>query len=470
MKYLIFFILFLTQLGTIAYAQSGCPIDCCTESFPYVFCPKDTGTDGLHCSAIPNSDPSLSGKTPVKVHIPGKVCVDQLPLDETLMPITDGDNLSLPDPMYAPTDPREIQFNNDDSLILISQEPIDFDPSNTLSHGQWVTDHTSWQNAIDTSYKKIWDLTQADTDAQNALDHWVALCPSLVKDTTCCLHITYATDDPKDQAKRAKFQNQHLTSYLAVTDAPICGESGCSTDRSVIINCTDEGRFKILFLDSAIRDVRFNIIQVPQVAFWTGRTHPTGIVNQEDGNVHELYSWYQLMEHEIGHFLGMQHPEQISNGDTCRNNVTQCSGHQMMMQDVINPPNTNPVGLFADDTCEFRKLYCFSSLGCSGGVNDTRPTEPYNMQIFPNPSTGVTLLSYSVPTNTSVKICLYDLLGKVIINVVDEKESQGQYTISLPTQYLAAGHYVCHVQVGEHEANGNIVIYKVGKEKKIYVT
>jgi hypothetical protein len=458
MKYL-FFLLITFQLFSCenTFAQTGC-LECCDESFPYKLCPGDTAG----CWTSP------SDGTQAKAHIPGKICLDTLPNNMQWMPKKTFDNSSfwLTDPGLSSTNPIEIQFNSDLDRIFIEQlEPIDLNPSNPSSHAKWMADRTQWIDTMNVYYKKIWDYNQAKADAQNALNQWLSLCTGLEKDTSCCLHINYATDDPKDSAKKAKFKI-YITDY-ASTDLAPCGETDCS-NRSLTINATEEGRFDVSNPKNALPDPRFGLIEVPFVAFWTGRTPPTGIVNNQYDSAHRLISWYELMEHEIGHYLGLWHPDHsggANNGQTCNNNYspgTPCHDGRfaIMLQGEI-VPNGAPHGLQKDDSCMFKKLYCYSSLGCASGVKDMGASgNTFTPRLYPNPSTGVTFLSYTVSKKAKVEISLLDLLGKSIIGVVNSDQYEGDYTISLPTQYFAAGHYICRVVCGENEAELNIVIVK----------
>jgi flagellar hook assembly protein FlgD len=51
-------------------------------------------------------------------------------------------------------------------------------------------------------------------------------------------------------------------------------------------------------------------------------------------------------------------------------------------------------------------------------------------QNFPNPFNGETNIIYSLPENRKVELTVYDILGNVIITLVNDFQSAGEYNVT----------------------------------------
>lgn len=67
-------------------------------------------------------------------------------------------------------------------------------------------------------------------------------------------------------------------------------------------------------------------------------------------------------------------------------------------------------------------------------------------------------LTYNVHEYCFVQVVLYDMLGNSVRNVYSGYSNQGLKSLSLGTEALPNGHYVCRVRVGENVAYINIVV------------
>ncbi|HYM19639.1 MAG TPA: zinc-dependent metalloprotease [Candidatus Kapabacteria bacterium] len=316
-----------------------------------------------------------------------------------------------------------------------------------LADAQWHSDNAAF-TAAQTGYTQVWDQTQAQSDANAALQNWLALCGlSGSTHSDCCLQVMEILD-PNN------FTNLHANpqTTLAATVGgagglqagfPGCNETSCPDRWIEVNNCP-----QFLYQSSnpnATGDPGYTFHSVPKLTFFTGTTPPSGTANG-----YGACSFYQLMEHEIGHYLGMHHPEELG----CNNNANR--GCPQVMSQSQNIPNGIPKNLTSDDQCQFKKLYCDP---CSSKVlgDDRQSVQP---QIYPNPSTGVTNLQYEVNDFTFVKISLCDILGKEIIVVFSGLQSEGYYQLSLPTQYLPSGNYICRILTEKNQYNLKFTLTK----------
>jgi photosystem II stability/assembly factor-like uncharacterized protein len=76
-----------------------------------------------------------------------------------------------------------------------------------------------------------------------------------------------------------------------------------------------------------------------------------------------------------------------------------------------------------------------------GIVNNSTPVAFKLSQNYPNPFNPSTKINYSIARSGIVKITVYDVLGKVVKTLVDEKETPGSYTVEFNAVNLSSGIY-----------------------------
>jgi len=69
-------------------------------------------------------------------------------------------------------------------------------------------------------------------------------------------------------------------------------------------------------------------------------------------------------------------------------------------------------------------------------------------QNYPNPFNPSTTISFSVPRADNVMITVFDILGKEIATVVNERLEAGRYTVAFSAQSLPSGLYFYHMRAG----------------------
>ncbi|TVQ09903.1 MAG: T9SS C-terminal target domain-containing protein [Bacteroidetes bacterium] len=84
-----------------------------------------------------------------------------------------------------------------------------------------------------------------------------------------------------------------------------------------------------------------------------------------------------------------------------------------------------------------------TTLSTGSGNEDTGSIKdkPFLFQNFPNPSDGVTHISFSLPQTAEVGITLYDAMGREREKIVMERFSRGTHTVTVNSQHLEAGLY-----------------------------
>ncbi len=347
------------------------------------------------------------------------------------------------------------------------------------AEAQYQADLTAWNDAGN-SYTQVFVQSQAQADADSALHQWLDLCNPPIQPCEsvpeCCIHVVM------DNSVR-DFQDPIGIVAQTTGSGPntflVCDPTGCESGSFIEVNVTsqflsDEKVTGAKYTDPS----EYNLHPVNLTGFYTaldqGPTTASGYNN---------YSFYQLMEHEIGHYLGLHHPEQAINGEECPNcytanpfispsGILNPNGYQTVMANANIIAATGvaahyPLSLTDEDMCQFEKLYCNMCGGGSGAspcaYDDGVPKqerEDFEAGVHPNPSTGATELDYTVTKRTLVQITIYDMIGNAIRLVALKYEDAGTYAASLGTESLPSGHYVCRLREGESVAYINVVIQR----------
>lgn len=74
-------------------------------------------------------------------------------------------------------------------------------------------------------------------------------------------------------------------------------------------------------------------------------------------------------------------------------------------------------------------------------ISSKIPDEYKLFQNYPNPFNPKTIINYQLPITNYVKLIVYDLLGKEIVTLVNEKQSTGKYQVTFDGSALSSGIY-----------------------------
>ncbi len=496
-----------------------CPIPCGNQSFPYLFC-FVTGSKTALCSTNPN-DP-ITGYVPAKSKMPG--CVNIVPIDASLwwQPAS-----AVPDFTETPPD-KETMWEEYESAILACSscwpppydlgsdewegdekaydyalEQWDLDSSSFFNqtgeaivdtigldddfawdfivdyriqahsvlwnnwdttYGDYQRDSTRHFKGNDVSYAQVFSSGDANVDGQNDLNSWLGIC-SLTGDATCCIAVEGDTNVTHWPGNYEMSGNGIKLRYpVGLTyGTPGCPDgSSCPnpSSRYITYNATNnffyENNSDIILISPEY------ILHpaVPLHGWYTGAGPNADAANQG----YYDFSFKEVIEHEMGHWLGLLHPDSILRGDTCKNNYNYCKssipGYWMLMGAGQAQPNIPPRGLGTDDSCMFAKLYCPTLSDTTLAVSTPQVPDWFNPEVFPNPSNGEMTLTFTTLAQSLTQISIYDVLGNQVRLVSSGYEESGPQSISLGTETLPSGSYVCRVRVGDRVSYINLAITK----------
>ena len=86
------------------------------------------------------------------------------------------------------------------------------------------------------------------------------------------------------------------------------------------------------------------------------------------------------------------------------------------------------------------------------GETDSEPLAAGLAPAYPNPVLSTVTLAYDVPQTGTVKLVVYDLLGRPVMQVVEGVRAAGRHAETLDTSSLVSGVYIVRLTVdGQHE-------------------
>jgi len=81
-------------------------------------------------------------------------------------------------------------------------------------------------------------------------------------------------------------------------------------------------------------------------------------------------------------------------------------------------------------------------------------------QNYPNPFNPATVIEYDLPKQSKVTITVYDLLGREVATLLDERQSAGSYKVTFDGSKLASGFYVVRMIAGSYTKSQKMLLMK----------
>jgi hypothetical protein len=91
---------------------------------------------------------------------------------------------------------------------------------------------------------------------------------------------------------------------------------------------------------------------------------------------------------------------------------------------------------------------------------DNLPTAFRLEQNYPNPFNPSTTIRFAIPQRSHVTLKLYDILGRKVATLVDERLQPGEYKVVFDAGALASGVYVYRIQAGEFVRSMKLMLLK----------
>jgi photosystem II stability/assembly factor-like uncharacterized protein len=87
--------------------------------------------------------------------------------------------------------------------------------------------------------------------------------------------------------------------------------------------------------------------------------------------------------------------------------------------------------------------------------------EGYSLrQNYPNPFNPSTVISYHLPIGIHVTLKVYDVLGRDVATLVNERQDAGDHSVTLNAVHLSSGVYLCRLQAGSYHDVKRLMLVK----------
>jgi len=97
------------------------------------------------------------------------------------------------------------------------------------------------------------------------------------------------------------------------------------------------------------------------------------------------------------------------------------------------------------------------------GVKNYKSSLPNKVSLsnnYPNPFNPATTINYQIPKASNVQIKVYDVLGKEVAELVNEKKEPGRYNVQFDASNLPSGLYFYRMQAGKFSEVRKMLLMK----------
>jgi len=140
--------------------------------------------------------------------------------------------------------------------------------------------------------------------------------------------------------------------------------------------------------------------------------------------------------------------------------------YPVVKDQIIIFPDFELAGRTQDNICYFDNI-SFSPSN-SVGIDNKSETLPQGFSLeqnFPNPFNPKTTLHYDLPEDAMVNITIYDMMGRIVNNLVSSQQNAGYKSIQWNAtnntgQPVSAGLYLYTIQAGDYIQTKKMVLLK----------
>jgi len=286
----------------------------------------------------------------------------------------------------------------------------------------------------------VFTKEKAIKDIDKAVESWNCICGvhAGIPGCPCTVKILFVTD-PKDKDFNNDIKNHPIEKTLAMENTSVYR-------KSCILNCNGS-YIKINFIDKFYIDKSGRPIRF----FINEELTNSSVVNEVKDNGCEVFSFYDVVLHEVGHLFGFGHYDPEIPYAPCN------PPGDGIMNSTLDANQNSSKGLSNDDMCMFRKLYC-KTLSIDEFVVEQ------NNQINPNPAhNDIVQIKINIDSQNGayVRINLYTMLGTHIRNITGNQFfDYGSHNIDCNVHDLLNGYYFVVIEYGNKRSIIPFIVIK----------
>ena len=113
--------------------------------------------------------------------------------------------------------------------------------------------------------------------------------------------------------------------------------------------------------------------------------------------------------------------------------------------------------------CEWNDRYLKYAKGTFVGIEEARDKMPeprYELQVYPNPIHKKCNIKYVLPQHSNVNVSLFDVTGRLIREIVNEKQIGGVYYKTFDMTDLPQGIYFFRLETRDHKETRKAILLK----------
>ena len=88
------------------------------------------------------------------------------------------------------------------------------------------------------------------------------------------------------------------------------------------------------------------------------------------------------------------------------------------------------------------------------------PPSATSIGIYPNPFNSQTTIAFTLPVRGQVQLDLFDILGRKVKNLMDERIEAGPHQVRFDASDLASGIYIYRMKAGDFSQSRKMVMLK----------
>jgi len=278
----------------------------------------------------------------------------------------------------------------------------------------------------------VFDLASANADLQKATDRWNCIC-NQSGDCQCKIKVYFT-------GRRCEF---YTLESSALATADIMYLTGQNPTAPCYSSC--ENTFIYVNNSNAFMYGNANPPNnaIPNTFFVTDQyAGNIGTVNSNGG---EVYSFAEVIMHEIGHIMGFAHYDAAECGNA--------KDYSKIMNAVGKPSTGGTSKELSDfEKCAFQGLYCL-------GIYEY---QPQGQKIYPNPGERVVTIDFELPKYTeNLKITIQDVLGQTrLIPIENGNYEAGEQSILINVDALPVGVYYVIIEAGAYKTAQPLTIVR----------